>query len=202
MMVQTLTHTMARLPAFQANGWRILTEFGALERAKKIDPRTWRKGLDRSVIALAGAVSLIAPPARRALWFPGGATKRWNTRRIQDMPGSVEQRERLSRFVDLARVYRGWTRSELSDCAWPRSLQARARERESKTGPARRDRGRTRLDSRRRGGIGLEKPDGMRPLRKYEGSSLFIGDERRSRSRHIAPASGCRDARRSRTRCS
>ena len=27
---------------------------------------------------------------------------------------SVNQRERLSRFVDLARVYRGWTRSELS----------------------------------------------------------------------------------------
>jgi predicted GNAT superfamily acetyltransferase len=43
--MENLVHTMGRLPAFQATGWRILTEFGVLERANRIDPRTWRKGL-------------------------------------------------------------------------------------------------------------------------------------------------------------
>lgn len=43
--IQDLTDLMGMIPAFQATGWRILTEYGALEQAKCIDPRTWRKGL-------------------------------------------------------------------------------------------------------------------------------------------------------------
>ena len=43
--MEKLVSLMGRIPAFQPTGWRILTEYRVLDRAVKIDPRTWRKGL-------------------------------------------------------------------------------------------------------------------------------------------------------------
>ncbi len=38
----------------------------------------------------------------------------WRRQLMQTRGSNIPKREKLSRFVDLARVYRGWTRSELS----------------------------------------------------------------------------------------
>ena len=40
-----LVRLMGRLPEFRTTGWRLLDETGALDHAKAMDPRSWRKGL-------------------------------------------------------------------------------------------------------------------------------------------------------------
>ena len=46
--------------------------------------------------------------------IPSSARGREMRKEIEDMAKSDSQRLKLSRFVDLARMYRGWSRTELS----------------------------------------------------------------------------------------